>query len=490
MELEFIEELQEIDSYENYKKDIVSTIAYLIGVKETIIKSEQFEQEIITKLEQDDNARTIRALSILRTEFIRNFKEITIRRNNLEPLESLTDLVSVDLIKYLRQKGIETNHANMNMSYQIAMINQSILENINSIREIIPTWIRWEYVKSIFLMPGCYGGPRGSQLQNNTQAKRIVSGINLVRKQIGIYSSFYPYGAYLNWSSDKIKPYYGNILFNDEKFLKILYASFDDTFHANSYVIDATQEDKDSIYDFINKSINIAILVDCENVDPYRFVSVFMNLEEENLKKIKKVILYDDVNTSDAWDYINELVHLPIEHKEVERVLNNKSLVDIAMATGACKEYYQENTESLILASSDSDFFGLIRNLPYARYYILNESDKTSEIILDKLAEKNINSCFMDSFAQSEVQDFKNTVLLRNLRSKINEFNENGTFVTTSATELVDMIFQECYIQGSHYQIEAEKEAFFKKYIKKGFKISVVEDDDQYKFVMELAANK
>lgn len=490
MELEFIEELQEIDNYENYRKDIVTTIAYLIGVKDTIIKSERFEQKIISELENKDNANKIRALSILRTEFIRNYKEITVRRNNLEPLESLTDLISVDLIKFLRTKGIETVHTNMNLSLHIAYLNQFILENIDSIKELIPTWIRWEYVKSIFLMPGCYAGPHGSAIQNSTQSKKVITAINLVRIQIGSYSSFYPYGAYLNWSSDKIKSYYGNILFNDEKFLKILYASFDDTFHANGYVIDATQEDKDSIYDFIDKSINIAILVDCENVDPYRFASVFRNLEEKNLKKIKKVILYDDVNTSDAWDYINELVHLPIVHNEIERVLNNKSLVDIAMATGACKEYYQENIESLILASSDSDFFGLIRNLPNARYYILNESDKTSEVILDKFAEEDINYCFMDSFAQSEVQDFKNTVLLRNLRSKINEFNETAVFATINASELVDQIFQECYIQGSHYQIETEKEAFFKKYIKKGLKVSVVEDDGQYKFQMELAANK
>lgn len=131
----------------------------------------------------------------------------------------------------------------------------------------------------------------------------------------------------------KIKSYYGNILFNDEKLLKILYALFDENFHANEYVIDVTKEDKDSIYDFIEKSINIAILVDCENVEPYRFASVFKNLNEDNLKKFKKIILYDDVNTSDACDYINELIKLLIEHKEIQRVLDNKSLVDIVMAT-------------------------------------------------------------------------------------------------------------------------------------------------------------
>ncbi len=490
MEQEFIEELNKIDQYENYEKNIVTIISYLIGVKESIIKSEAFEQEIITELEQNENAKKIRALTILRSEFFRNYKDINNRRNNLEPLETLTNLISIDLIRYLRTKNIETVYPNVTLALHIAHINQHILENIESIKEIIPSWIKWEYVKSLFLMPGCYAGTKGTQIQNQNQAKKVTSAINLVRKQVGIYSAFYPYGTFINWPQDKIKSYYGNILFNDEKFLKILYSSFNDTFHANEYVIDATQEDKNSIYDFVDSSINIAVLVDCENVDPYRFVSVFKNLEEDNLKKIKKVILYDDVNTSDAWDYINELVHLPIEHNLIERVLNNKSLVDIAMTAGACKEYYQENTESLILASSDSDFFGLINNLPKARFYILNESDKTSDIILERLDEENINYCFMDSFAQSEIQAFKNNVLLRNLRTKINEFNENGVFTTINATELVDQIFQECYIQGSYYQIDTEKEAFFNKYIKKGFRISVIEDNGQRKLQMELIADK
>ena len=34
--------------YENYKKNLVSTIAYLIGVRDSIVRQEaQFEQEII-----------------------------------------------------------------------------------------------------------------------------------------------------------------------------------------------------------------------------------------------------------------------------------------------------------------------------------------------------------------------------------------------------------------------------------------------------------
>ena len=96
----------------------------------------------------------------------------------------------------------------------------------------------------------------------------------------------------------------------------------------------------------------------------------------------------------------------------------------------------------------------------------------------------------MDSFAQGEVQDFKNNVLLRNLQSKLNDFNQTKNFVTLNPKELVDIIFQECHIQGSPYQLEAEKKVFFDKYIKKGFKVSIVGEGDEQRFMMELVSVK
>ncbi len=478
------------DAYKNYSTEIVTTIAYLLGVKTYILENERqkFNKEILEKLENHVNATIIRSLSILRYEFIRNHKEIQERNRELIPIENMTDILSVDLIQYLRDKRIEVIHVHTSITMYIAYLNQEILEKIESIKELIPTWIKWEYIKSLFTMPGCYAGHNGSNIQNKDQAKRVNEKIHKMRKLIFESKAFYPYGVYLYWPEDKMKDYYGNILLNDEKFLKILYTAYNETFHANQYVIDATKEDKESIYSFIDEAINIAILVDCENVDPYRFASVFKNLEEENLKKIKKVILYDDIHTSNAWDYISNMIHLPIEHEEIERLLNNKSLVDIAMATGACKEFYQENTESLILASSDSDFWGLIQNLPEARYMVLNESDKTSPIILKKFNENQIPFCYMDSFAQSAVQDFKDIVLYHNLQLKIKEFNETGHLDTMNPYALVDLIFQEAHIQGSLNQIETEKKAFFNKYLKKGLRIHVEEKDNHAFFKMELCS--
>lgn len=175
MELEYIDDNRQ---YENYKKDIVTKIAYLIGVKDSIIKTNRFEQNIISSLEENDNAKIIRALSILRSEFIRNFKEISSRNMNLEPLETLTDLISVDLIKYLRNKGIEIVHVNANLTSHIAYANQIILEKIDLIKDLIPSWIKWEYVTKDIID------------RNKIRNEEVFNAvIDLLCSQIGCYVS-------------------------------------------------------------------------------------------------------------------------------------------------------------------------------------------------------------------------------------------------------------------------------------------------------------
>ena len=102
------EEIKEYDNFDNYKTDIVTTIAYLLGIKDYILYGEdsKFNKEVLEKLKSNDNANIIRYLSILRNEFLRNAKEIKNRRLNLISMEQMPDLVSADAIKFLRKNGI------------------------------------------------------------------------------------------------------------------------------------------------------------------------------------------------------------------------------------------------------------------------------------------------------------------------------------------------------------------------------------------------
>ena len=89
------------------------------------------------------------------------------------------------------------------------------------------------------------------------------------------YLSYYPYQMYINWSpADE-----GNILFNDKKFVTLLYQWNHDEFTDLSKVSDVSALTKHNIYDFIEMSEKTVFVVDCENSDPYRLCATLRNLD-------------------------------------------------------------------------------------------------------------------------------------------------------------------------------------------------------------------
>ena len=157
----------------------------------------------------------------------------------------------------------------------------------------------------------------------------------------------------MNWPAGE----QGNILYNDKKFISLLYEIHEDYFSDMSKVTDASLMTKEGIYRFLEQSKRCAIVVDCENSDPYKLYATLNNLNQNALlHKIAKIILYDDIHTTSAWDILNEFTEIPVEHEIIERVKENKSLVDIRLTTGTCREFFQNETDSFILASSDSDY--------------------------------------------------------------------------------------------------------------------------------------
>ena len=210
------------------------------------------------------------------------------------------------------------------------------------------------------------------------------------------------------------------------QFLKILYSSYGDTFKGEEYVIDATNAVKNGVYEFLEDATNVAIFVDCENVDPYHFAATLKNLDEDKIAKIKKIVLYDDINTTNAWDILQDMLKLNVVHEEVERVKNDKSLVDHAMSIGVTKSVYEEKIDSVVIASSDSDFWSLIKYLPQVRFLVMNEERITSETVLEKLDDNAIPHCFMDKFARDVIQPYKNIVLKKNLKNFLLSIKERG----------------------------------------------------------------
>lgn len=479
------------NSFENYRLQLVTTVGFLIGVSETALNGQtRFDSETLQRLSGNEDAKIIRNLCILRNQIMRNYERISKERyNQIKPLEQMVDLINVESIRFLREHDIEVALVNYkgssNVTINIAYINQYILDNINKIQQFIPAWVKFEYIRNLFLMQGCYAGQRGINIATREGQKNIITKIHEIRGAYLYQRLLYPYQTYLTWPCE-LRETDGNILYNDAKFLKLLYGANKDVFQAVEYVIDAKIHSKESIYDFVDEAKQIAVFVDCENVDPYCFAAAILNLDNNNLQKIKQIVLYDDVNTSVAWDYVNQIIQLPIKHIEINRVLDNKSLVDIAMTAGVCEEFYKENTESIILVSSDSDFWGLITSLPLARFYVLNESRKTSQAIISKLNENKINHCFIDDFAQDKVQKFKTNVLVNSLSRRIKTFNETGQFEILDIEELITTLFHEACISGAGKQIEQERKVFYNQFLKKGLIVKPVEQEGRLIFQMEI----
>lgn len=431
------EELQEINSH----REIISKIAYLIGVKKIFFEydNQSPQLEIFEELEQNKDARIIRNLCILRTTIERNFKFIkdamkyefktlnTIGNKYIK--EAITNLRDddIDIVKYNKQK----------LSQYIIDINRLIAGHIFYCKNLFPDWIVWDYIKDLFLMPNGY-------TEKGTKAAMELYYPNVNK---------YPYKMYINWKNPKDE---GNILYNDKKFLELLYQINGDVFKDVSRVSDISSESKLNIKEFIQNGKIVDAICDCENSDPYMLASVFNNMNDSLTAKINKIILVDDQNTVKAWNIFDQLVtEIEIEHISTERVTKEKSLVDIVLTAKTCKEHYVNHVDSFILISSDSDFWGLINTLPDVEFLIFAEKEKFGHKMREIVESANIHYSYIENFYSGEV-DIRRRVLLMEFRKAIEAniaFNVNDIFQKISNETRVNLSekeleqFYNCYVK-------------------------------------------
>ncbi|MCD7761145.1 MAG: hypothetical protein LUH16_05145 [Clostridiales bacterium] len=59
------------------------------------------------------------------------------------------------------------------------------------------------------------------------------------------------------------------------------------------------------------------------------------------------------------------------EHVVVGRIYEHKSQVDMTLAANTCREVYLNQVDSVILVSSDSDYWALIQSLPGIHFLVM-----------------------------------------------------------------------------------------------------------------------
>lgn len=426
--------------YKDSTYEIVSKAAYLIGVPLRIFQNEHEapQMEVYKRLELDKNARIIRNLCIIRTEIERNFKKINDKmRMEYKSLLSLPEYVPTAAINSLTADGINfIKKSSTQLSGHIVEINRIISDRINNCKSLFPLWLNWPYVKELFIMPNGLS-------EKGTKDAAAVYYENL---------SFYPYQVYINW-----RPYEaGNILYNDKKFVTLLYEWNDDEFTEYSKVSDAGSYVKGNIYDYIADSEQVVVVVDCENSDPYKLSATLRGLNSEYLDKIKSIILFDDVHTASAWSIMEQFTHIPVEHITIERIKQNKSLVDIKLTARACQEHYENKIDSFIIVSSDSDYWGLISSLPRARFLVMIEREKCGPDMKAALVDSGIFYCYLDDFYSGDSEELKMNALFREMRSYM------AQAVSLNVNAMLDDAFRATRIVMS----PAERQQFYDKYVK------------------------
>jgi len=221
-------------------------------------------------------------------------------------------------------------------------------------------------------------------------------------------------------------------------------------------VQDAGDETLCGIYDFLQESSKAVIVVDCENSDPYKFCATIRSLDETAIDKIAKIILYDDIHSASAWRILDTYIKAPIEHLMIERVKHNKSLVDICLTGGACREFYKNHADSFIIASSDSDYWGLISSLSEARFLVMVEREKCGPDIKAAFANSGIFYCYLDDFNSGKSDDIRLNALIHEIYRHLNR----------SIHLNVNRMLEDAYLNTRVNMSSAEKQQFYHKFIK------------------------
>ena len=446
--METAEEESEPVRDDRWKHTIVSRVAYLLGVGEEHFSEEDvFDRDIFETLNKEKSARIIRNLCALRTAILRNggdiHKAITYEMRNLS---TLPELIPQKSLKELSEDGIIIEKANYRLNNYTIDINDHIRSRIGNVKQFFPDWVNWDYVKEIFLMPG---GTKEAGVV--AEAKRYAANKNT-----------FPFRVYINWAYNNC----GNVLYHDGNFLCKLYETNEDRFEDMSKVRDASEETKTSIYDFLRESGKTSLIVDCENSDPYKLYAVLRNLDQkELLSKIGTIVLFDDFHTTDAWKLLEDFTEIPVIYKQIDRVKENKSLVDQTLMITATKMALREGVDSFILAASDSDYWALMQELPENRFLVMGEYSKMGPDIKEAMAENGIMFCYMDDFCTDNISDIKERMLLREIR----------TVISDSVKVNLNDVLEQAIFRSRMDLTQDERAAYYKR-IARNIRVEIGED--------------
>lgn len=376
-------------------KPMCEKLQYLIGVPSQYIDNFDIHNKGIMA--------EIRKLCSLRSLIIANFPDINEQFRNYVQLAdiSMTARLVADLAKY----DIEIVNAG-SLSRNVMELNELIDARIEKIA-LGFKGVPQEWVQELFHMPN------GDK----------VDGVRAAVRKYRQYKNFYPYQKYINWSfaetpEDKRSK---NIFGNDRELHELLAEM-----HRDKTV---------QLMDFIGTAKDVVVVVDCENSDAQRLYDSLAFMK----RFLRKIILVDDTHTNLMWD---ELVReyrnkgIRVEHDELPRLKEQKSLVDLRMVAKTCEEYYKNHVEHFILVTSDSDIWALISSLPDADIMVLAERCKSGDLLLEALIQNHTPFVFMEDITE-ESSLLMDRIMRKEIEKQMSKsYIDVRRIVTTAAQKL------------------------------------------------------
>lgn len=363
-----------------------------------------------------------RKLCALRSTIIANFTDINEQFRNRTPLAEITH--TARLIADLEKFGIKIENAS-SLSRNVMELNDIIDSRIEKIalgfKGIPEDWIR-----ELFHMP----------------AGDTIDGVRNAVRRYRQFKNFYPYQKYINWPFAETP---------EEKRSKNIFGTDDDLLEllAEIHTNRATE-----LFDFIGTSSDVVVVVDCENSDAQRLY----NCLNDTKSRLSKVILVDDTHTNLMWDELaNDFRKdgVVVEHDELPRLKEQKSLVDMRMVAKAMEEYYKNGRRSFILATSDSDIWALITSMPEAKILVLAEKCKCGDVLIEALTQANIKRVFMEEIAE-DTTELMDRIMHQKIESMLAKQNIDIRRVVINAAQKLNLFLEKEVIDRYTNDIMAE----------------------------------
>ena len=156
------------------KRDIVSRVAYLIGIDDKYFgvgqdenMNPQFYRSVWEEMNKDKEARIVRNLCHLRTKLQKNFKAIFTEMNSdIKNIDNIPDLVPLNALKALENDGVQFVRARRRLEEYIVDVHNYLLPHVPNCQKFLPEWIKWFYIRNLFFIN------KGNTIDGNKEADK------------------------------------------------------------------------------------------------------------------------------------------------------------------------------------------------------------------------------------------------------------------------------------------------------------------------------